>query len=253
MVDISVCTTYYDPESTSTGSIHTTAKAHGIDVTNFGGASGFDGFLKTKLIPLRKFLDTVTTSMVMFLDGNDVLITSPIDEIVDTWERISGGKVLVGSELVVWPYPELEQRQIALAGDSPSPYKFVDTGLIIGKTEDVKRVLDVVIDSVPGYRSKMVDTPTNILEDDVGLFVLNMVDGNIDVAIDYGCKVIAPIRNTNPSDYTIKDGKLHLGLTGSTPHIVHCNGHRHKDRARMQIVSKTLLGYMKTKYRKVVV
>jgi len=247
---IHVCTTYFDPRQRCVGPLEFSAERFGVSVSNFGWNDKFDGFLRTKLIPLRKHLDSVRANMTMFVDGNDTILTSTLEAIEKTWEKISHSKVVIGSELVVWPYPELEQRQVALAGASKSPYKFVDTGLMIGTTNDLKRLLDIVIDSVPGYEETMLGTPKHILEDDVGLFVLNMLDERIDVTIDYGCEIIAPLKNTDTNDYNVVDGKLHLHLTGTTPHIVHCNGHRSEDRRRMKQVSSGLLGGVKTKVRK---
>ena len=52
--------------------------------------------------------------------------------------------------MVNWPYPDLEDKMVARATDSP--YKFLDTGLIMGRVEDVKAVLDIVNESAEKYR-----------------------------------------------------------------------------------------------------
>jgi len=253
MVTMHVCTTYHDPGKRNHGSIHVSGANHGYSIANFGYNSGFDGFLRTKLIPLRDHLVTITAKYSMFLDGNDIVLTSPPEDILATWEEMSGGKVVIGSELAVWPYKDLrgflEERAFKKT-QGLSPYISIDTGLILGKTKDIISILDTVIDSVPKYTLERPKSPVRIIEDDVGLFALNLNDGAIDVTIDYMCDIIVPIKSTMDHWFEIVDSKFHLLKTNRTPHIVHFNGHRRIDRSRMKVLSAPLMGVTKNKCKK---
>jgi len=253
-VDISVCTTYYDPRSRRCGMTEYSGKRHGIRMDNFGWGSKFDGFLRTKLVPMREYLRRQKTEFCLFLDGNDLIITSPLEDIFKTWDSMGGG-VVVGSEIQIWPYVEMKQflidRATAQFPDTPDPaYRSIDTGFIMGKRKDVLDILDVVIDSEPKYQEEMPDTPIEIIEDDVGLFALNLRDGKIDFKIDYRCDLIVPMKSTLDKWYIIKEGKLHLSKTGSVPHIVHCNGGKSKSRFTARKLTTKLLGVRKTKVGK---
>uniref|UniRef100_A0A6H1ZG62 PLOD1-3-like GT domain-containing protein n=1 Tax=viral metagenome TaxID=1070528 RepID=A0A6H1ZG62_9ZZZZ len=238
-----VCTTFYDPSGQNAATICTSAARHGIAVANFGAKSRFDGFLRTKLIPLRNHLAGVANDIVLFLDGNDTIIEADEKEILAAWGRFGG--VVVGSELVNWPYAHLKGKMDALAAKagSKSPYHYLDTGLIMGRRQEVIGVLDAVIASVPQYAAAMPATKKEILEDDVGLFALNITDGRIGVTIDYGCALIAALRNVNDRKaYSFVGGRLFLRATKTKPCVVHCNGHRKVDRLRLIRLSEKLIG-----------
>jgi hypothetical protein len=184
---------------------------------------------------------------VAFLDGNDTIAQAGADGLLSSWESLGSG-VVIGPELVCWPHKFHERPMV---DRSPSEvFHFMDTGLIMGRRESVLLVLDAVIASVPYYREKHPTLPQRILEDDVGLFMLNYVDGNINVTIDYKCSMIAPLRNVPDDWYEIHDRTLHMTKTGTTPGVVHCNGHRNIDARRMKRITEELLGYRKTKRRK---
>jgi len=247
MGDMAVCTTYYDPDERRVGPLDFSAARFGIGVTNFGAHQKFEGFLRTKLVPLREFAKDRTEDMLLFLDGNDTILTNPLKKLVESWDGF-GGKVVIGGELKCWPYPFHEEPMRAKAPQDS--FCFMDTGLIFGKRKDVIDILDTVIGSVEGYRLKYPGYPARIIEDDVGLFMLNYVDGKIDIAIDYKCEIIVPMKEVTADWFEIEDGHLRLLKTGTTPHVVHCNGHRCIDKKRMRDISRRLLGVQKTKRAK---
>lgn len=246
------CTTYYDPKKRNDSSISLSLAGFGVDIINFGARSPFDGFLRTKLVPLRDFIAGSASDVVVFLDGNDTILTSAPEALLASWESLGGG-VVVGSELASWPYPQRQEAmdRIAASSGSKSPYRYMDTGLIMGKREAVIGVLDTVIGSVKKYRTQLKTVPQKIIEDDVGLFVLNLTDGEIEITIDYQCTMIAALKNVDDNkDYSLANGKLHLNLTGTTPHVIHCNGHRWVDKRRLENVSSAILGVKARKMEK---
>jgi hypothetical protein len=238
-----VCTTFFDPKNNKGSVLVQSCKRFGVEVHNFGAQTRFDSFLETKLKPMRDHLSGVSADMALFLDGNDTIMVSEPERILASWEKVGG--VVVGSELQTWPHLHLKPAmdEIAAKSGSKSPYKYIDTGFIMGKRKEVIGLLDTVIDSVAHYKEKMPYLNRRRLEDDVGLFVLNLVDGKIDINLDYKCKFIAALRNIPAEDaYQVREGCLRLNLTGSYPHVVHCNGHRRSDRRRLLRLSKVLLG-----------
>ena len=246
-MELSICTTYYDPYHRRASALDMSLARFGVSATNLGANMAFDGFLRTKLVPLRKFVAGSDSGVVAFLDGNDTIAQVGTRGLLNSWEALGSG-VVIGPELLCWPHDFHERPMVDLSPNEA--FHFMDTGLIMGRREAVLAVLDTVIASVSYYRKKYPDVPQQILEDDVGLFMLNYVDGNISVTIDHKCSMIVPLRNVPDDWYEIHDRKLCVTKTGTTPSIVHFNGHRNIDARRMKIITEVLLGYRKTKIRK---
>jgi len=244
---IDICTTYYDPQHRNANALNASLSRFGSSAKNLGAEMVFDGFLRTKLVPFRAFVADSSSEVVAFIDGNDTISQGGNKGLLSSWKALGSG-VVIGSELVCWPHKFHEQPMIDRSPNET--FHFMDTGLIMGRREAVLAVLDTVIASVPHYREKYPMLPQRILEDDVGLFMLNYVDGNISVTIDHKCSMIAPLRNVPDDWYEISNHQLHMTKTGTTPNIVHCNGHRNVDARRMKRITEALLGYRKTKIRK---
>jgi hypothetical protein len=259
--DVTVCTTYYKKPRGLPTALVRTCSTFKIKLHEFGTGRKFVSFLETKLIPLRDFVSGVKTKYVLFLDGNDTFLVSPLEEIMATYEKLTRGKIplIISSELKPWPYTYLVEyfNKRWKASGSKSPFRYVDPGLVLGETDTVFRVLDQIVDSVPYYREQLENrtyrdirtgrvipkTPEYIITDDVGLWCLNMKDGRIDTVIDYGCEIMAPLMNCAGDTYWPDHGKLYLKLTKTCPHIVHCNGGRSFDRKRLPWLYKAITGF----------
>ncbi len=247
---ITVCTTYYKKAGAPATALVRSCKRFGIRLQEFGTGNKHETFLKTKLIPLEAFVGSVKTSHVMFVDGNDTFFVSGLSEIAATYERLAEGRVLIGSELQAWPYKQkaAELKQRARAKGAPGRYMFIDNGLIMGPTSAVASMLQTLIASVEHYREQYsprpgrLGYPRRLIEDDVGLMVLNLCDGKVDPVIDYGCQMICALKRLEEEKYRATLGGLHCLETGSHPHIVHCNGNRRVDRNRLGVIYKAITG-----------
>ena len=243
MLEVTVCTTYWKEPGAPPPVLLRSCAQYGIPVQEFGTANRHITFWRTKLLPLLGFLESVKTSLVMFLDGNDSFVVSPADSILATYRELADGRVLVGSELVCWPYHQMESylNRRARAAGSTSPYRYLDTGLLMGPPA----VLATMIRALEPYIDVALEDYTekrSIAEDDVGLFSLAMHDTAIDPVIDYGCRMICAIRNTEDTDWEASEGRFRCLLTDSEPHIVHPNGHRRVDRLRLKAVYAAVTG-----------
>lgn len=241
--DVTVCTTFYDDGKEPV--LVASCRKWDIPLRKFGTANRFEGFLKTKVIPLRDFVAKVKTQYVMFLDGNDTFFVSPLEKVMQTYQELVGDhhKYLIGSEFGNWPYDQYHDDLVrkAKATGTKSPFHFTDPGLLVGETEAVHKALVQIVDSVPGYAKRMPDVPRKIMEDDVGLWVLNMIDEKVDPWIDYDCRMIIPLKGLEWNDYSFHKGRLHCHLTNTWPHIIHCNGHRSLDRKTFRRAYRALV------------
>lgn len=230
MAEITVCTTYSKKKQASP--LMESAKMVGMPVEVFGLDRQFTTFLETKIIPLLTFVRDVQTELVMFIDGSDAFVRSPLKDIVKTYRAMADGEVVVGAERVIWPYPEL-----AWAVEDG-----LDTGLVIGPKDAVAKALQEAADSVERSMDMFPGRQRAIYEDDVGLWSVAIANGRIKPVVDRKYRLIAALRNTEDSDYIMRKGRLTMRETGNTPHIIHCNGHRSRDRSRLYRLYKELLG-----------
>lgn len=230
---ITVCTTYAKKKQASP--FVASCKKFGIPVQEFGTERMFTTFLETKIRPLLAFARRVKTPLLMFVDGSDAFMVSPLDELLKTYDSMVGSmqSLIIGAERVVWPYPELTQALNATG---------LDTGLVIGRPKRIVEVLETVMEQLPFAKSDFPDRKRAIWEDDVGLWSIAIARGQIACMVDRRCQLIAALRNANPDNYTIRNGRLTMKDTGTKPHIIHCNGHRSRDRRRLYELYKTLMG-----------
>ncbi len=241
---LTVCTTYFKKPDAAPTALVRSCQRLGIRLKEFGTQNAHDTFLRTKLIPLHAFLAQVKTTHVMFIDGNDTFVLNDLDAISETYESLARGRVLIGSEVQAWPYKSKAAllEHLAHLKGSTSRYRFIDTGLIMGPTALVQQMLAVLIDSLEHYRKQYPAYSRRVLEDDVGLMVLNLCDGKVHPVIDYGCRMICALRNLEDSNWQASRGDLHCLETDSHPHIIHCNGHRRVDKLRFAEVYKATTG-----------
>ncbi len=241
---LTVCTTYFKKPDAAPTALVRSCQRLGIRLEEFGTQNAHDTFLRTKLIPLHAFLGQVQTTHVMFIDGNDTFVLNDLDAISQTYEGLARGRVLIGSELQAWPYKSkaAQLEHLAHLKGTTSRYRFIDTGLIMGPTALVRQMLAVLIDSVEQYRKQYPAYSRRVLEDDVGLMVLNLCDGKVHPVIDYECRMICALRNLEDNKFLAIAGDLHCFETDSHPHIIHCNGHRRVDRLRLEKVYRCVTG-----------
>ncbi len=253
-LDITVCTTFYDDGTVP--SLVTSCRKWVIPLTTFGTERKFEGFLKTKMIPLRDFLRTVKTKYVMFLDGNDTFFVVSLDAVMRTYFDMVGSKhkYVIGSEHTCWPYRTLASEMLtdrARATGTSSPFCFLDLGLVIGETEALVDAFNRVVASAEPYAKLMPEVPRYILEDDVGLWMLNILEKKVDPLIDYDCRIMIALRKMDWGDFSFRDGRLYSKLTDSWPHIIHCNGRRSIDRKTFRHVHEGIFGKSDKGYRKI--
>ncbi len=243
---VTVCTTYFKEAGMPSTALWRTCRKYRIKLHAFGTESRFESFLRTKMIPLRDFVARVKTKFVMFLDGNDTFLVAPLCDILRSYEELTAGRtpLLIGSESENWPYPflKLALDERAKKAGAKSKFRYLDPGLVLGERRTVLKAFDTIIESVEQYRKELPEVKTQTIEDDVGLWALNICAGRVDPVIDYGCQIIAALKNCAPESYGVRDGRLLLHVTKTAPHIIHCNGHRSFDRKRLHILYREATG-----------
>lgn len=97
---------------------------------------------RLKPITLKKYIQNIKTKYVLCADSFDVLILDNIEGIASRLDKI-GAKVLFNATCCI--YPEIDKhREIEQALCPEPPFQFFNSGLFIGETEFVKKLLDAM-------------------------------------------------------------------------------------------------------------
>tara|TARA_Y100001938_G_C8095068_1_gene437574 strand:- start:1957 stop:4110 length:2154 start_codon:yes stop_codon:yes gene_type:complete len=142
--------------------------------------------------------------LVIFTDGYDVLYNDGLNTIIKKFKTFDT-KVLFGAEVACWPdenlktdYPEVD-----------SPLKYLNSGVIIGYVEELKRITNEDIS----------DT-----DDDQLYYTKKYLSGEFDIKLDHNCEIIQNLAEFDQVQINKLKSKLYNTLFNTTPSIIHGNG-----------------------------
>ena len=135
--------------------LYHSAVQQGIDVINLGKdiewkggtMSGPGGGQKVNL--LKEYVKELPDrDVILFCDAYDVFFADDVDEVTYRYLKI-GKDVIFGAERICWPDDKLSTDMIVLNRKLTSfntPYEYLNSGLFIGKVEELKKILGTDID-----------------------------------------------------------------------------------------------------------
>jgi len=195
-----------------------TADRVGINVGFFGLGTPWPGFVKGKIIGLRKYLDTVKQDIVLFVDANDSVLLTGEDGLLKAYEKARKGKDLViQSDRHCFPYVCAKQELDRMAGIVPK-YRYPCSGAIMGTTTAMMQALDELI-----RRYEEIPRWIPGREDDQGLWTIGIVNKFVDIAIDYESHLSICAYRCKLSWLELPGGGY--GFDGNKTAILHFAGH----------------------------
>ena len=165
-----------------------------------------------KINLLRKFFrnkkDIYLTDIIIFVDGYDVIITTHIKDIVDTWREMNS-PLLFAAE----PYCYPDEGRDSVFPKTSTPYKYLNSGGFIGTVAQVKAMLSKL--------PKVIHDK----EDDQRIYTEQFLFCGLINAIDWECRIFQCL-NGSTSALTIDTGRGQVinEVTGTRPGIIHANG-----------------------------
>ena len=199
-----------------------TAHYHGIDVTPIGQGQSFGNFRSAKID--RLYMEVAKMrgyDYVMMVDACDTLFAADLCEIHSCFEGFDCPFV-IGGESNCWPAdirPEVEETY---RNKYPQHrFRYLNTGFYMATRDAFQAVLGKLQSLFVGYA------------DDQGLFHKAWMAGEINLRIDYECRLCQCLYGVTDAD--VQWGKRPRNLSyGTHPCVFHGNG-----------ISKSQLGKLK--------
>ena len=165
----------------------------GTDMSSYGGGH--------KLVLLREHLLTLPErDLVIFTDAYDIFYATDIDTIVCRYNEMKA-RVVMGAEKVCWPDASIADK----FPESPTEYKYLNSGTIIGEVGELLKILD---GSILPY------------DDDQLFCQIRFLSGHFDIKLD----VDQYIFQTHSTAVSNVGGQLLNSDTNCTGCIYHGNG-----------------------------
>ena len=188
--------------------LSTSARHFGIDIKNLGTNVEWQGTDMTgpggghKVSLLKDYLHTLPVDdVVLFTDAYDVFYADDLETITERYLGFDC-KVLFSAELYCWPDANIENQ----FPESPTKYRFLNSGTFIGRVGELKRMLST-------------NWITNAADDQLYYQKL-FISGEFDIKLDYEGYIF----QTHEANATKLNNQLYNPVTGCCPCIYHGNG-----------------------------
>jgi hypothetical protein len=175
---------------------------------------GMSRMMVNMTIPvMERALGTGMYSHVLYTDSRDAFFCSPLEEVMDKYQRLGSPPAITAASVNSWPLPQLEH----FYPDTGTDYRYPQSGGWLGTIECMLRVMR--------HMSKY----TSIVEDEAAIWQLFYAAGWWRPMIDSHCEIFQVHGQTFSSEesmasLTIRNGRLYNTHTGSYPSIVHFSG-----------------------------
>jgi hypothetical protein len=180
-------------------------KGHGPKITMFYEA-------------LQKITDE--KSLVLFVDGYDVLFGAPIQEIIAKYNVMVAATpskpILFGAEIYAWPDAGVApQYDIVHQGKDVGAYKYLNSGTIMGPVKDIIELIQPMISDV---------SPTT---DDQRFYTQDYLNNPLTkIQLDHKCEVFQCLASDMKDDlhYDTAKSRYYNYKTNMYPCLFHGNG-----------------------------
>lgn len=165
------------------------------------------------LIPEIKKLKDDSNSIVLFVDGFDIIFTGPVTSIVERFLS-SGKRIIFGAEKTCWPDSSLSDQY----PESPFEYKYLNSGSFIGYASDIWSILE-----------KARNSSISNIQDDQLYYTEEFLTGKYKdlISLDYSCEIFQCLAFSY-EDISIKSKSIFNNITKTRPLIAHGNAGKEK-------------------------
>lgn len=180
-------------------------KGHGPKITLFYEA-------------LKKIADD--KSLVLFVDGYDVLFGAPMQEVIAKYNELVAStpskSIVFGAEIYAWPDSSLaSQYDVVQTGKDVGPYKYLNSGTIIGPVKDIIELIQPMIGDV---------SPTT---DDQRFYTQDYLYNPLTkIQLDHKCEIFQCLASDMKNDlhYDTVKSRYYNHKTNMYPCMFHGNG-----------------------------
>lgn len=180
----------------------------------------------------------INTEYIIFTDCWDMVFAAPVSEIMKRYYSFNV-PVVVSCEKNCFPddlKDEFDKTQ------SPTPYKYLNSGFIVGKTSAIFECLEAM--DLPNLPDDHYDPVKKCIvhPNDQYEWMKIFVKQPVPVALDYYQSLSQTLHDANVEDFDFSEKRIRNKLTNSYPCAIHFNGNS-KDRMDLRTPILNHLGY----------
>lgn len=205
--------------------LRASAKRLGAELTVLGLGQPWRG-LGSKVTLLAVHLDeerVAADDMILFLDAYDVLLLPAAAQLRERFavlEQKKKGAIVFNSEVNCAPDPAL--RILYGRPADGSPFRFLNSGIYLGRARDVRAMLATVSADVYAHHSSLGADQYRF--DDQRWFNRFAIAFPERVHLDARASLFHTLQDMDAADFDIVDGDLTSQISGAAPMAVHGNG-----------------------------
>ena len=205
--------------------LRASVKRLGAELTVLGLGQPWRG-LGSKVALLAAHLDVsgaAADDLILFLDAYDVLLLPAAAQLRERFtglEREKQGAVVFNSEVNCAPDPSM--RLLYGRPADGAPFRFLNSGIYLGRARDVRSMLAVVAADVEAHHASLGADPYRF--DDQRWFNRFAIAFPERVHLDARASFFHTLQDMDASDFDIVDGDLTSRISGAAPMAVHGNG-----------------------------
>lgn len=128
-----------------------------------------------------RYLETVDTEYVLYIDSHDAFVTRDILGIVPAFEKL-GCRMLIQADAHDWPESDVTRRFYDSIGSEYGPVRFLCGGIYMGEVQFVKR-----------FFQRALETEPMLPNDDQGPYKLVFQELHPEAQLDYCCELFQPL------------------------------------------------------------
>ena len=168
-----------------------------------------------KIITLKEYIGSLSeNTFLVCIDGYDTLVNKELSMLKEDFEK-HNTKVIISSERIfTYQWDSFKDKFETIS----SPYRYVNSGTLIGYSDDLKVVLDECIELSKSY-------PTDIDQGIVGVWVYKNLENTIKVKLDVDCEFTWVVSGEWETLGKVSENpQLINPTTGKKPYIIHSPG-----------------------------
>lgn len=198
------------------------ASLNGVEPFVIDGRFGAWGGLTTKPKWLYRAIMSgyIPEKYMIFPDNWDLVFAAPLDEVMEVYKACNKS-VMVSSETNCFPSDTREEYDKL---DNPAPYKYLNSGFIIGETEAILACLEAMdLPNVPNdYHDfeKGIDINPN----DQLLWQQIYLKQPVEIGLDCSQLLSQTLHDAKIEDFDFSTERIINKITGSAPCSFHFNG-----------------------------
>lgn len=196
-------------------------KGHPVVTINYQADQPWNGFsMKPKWLYRAIKEKLINTEYLIFTDSWDVLFATNPNEIIEMYLDFDSD-IVINAEKNCFPATLKDEFDKI---KSPTDYKYLNSGFIVGKTEAILTCLEAMgLSNVPGDYFD-AERGCNIHPEDQTMWMQTYLDQPVSISLDYNCMLSQTLHEANMDDFDFTEERIRNKVTDFYPCVFHLNG-----------------------------